>query len=290
METASAANRLGPIRLCTVITRNLNHAGDAYEAVMGMTRSAEFSLDTSTAAALGMAAASGARACLLGNAAGRQWLLQVEMCDAPDRDALGSYGWMAQEILVEDVDALASSLEGTPFTLLRPPRDLDVSNTIRACQVRGPDGEILYLTQVNGEVEGSELPQGAQGVDHLFIAVLSAPDREACLRHYEGLAGSQGTCFDTRISVVNQHRGWDLEQRHPVATVQLAGKTLIEIDELSDTAPAAEAPCAGTWSIAFIAQGPAPDDAIELPEGPLAGHRASARIGTAGERFTMLYP
>jgi hypothetical protein len=279
----------GPIALCAVICSDITRASGAYEQHMGLKAGAEFNLDTSTSAALGFPDLAGAPARLLSNSAGRAWLLQVEYPQAQPRDALNSFGWLAQEVLVEDVDGLASQLDDTPFTLLRPPRDLDVSNTIRACQVRGTDGEILYLTQVNGEVEGSQLPQNAQGVDHLFIAVLSTPDREASLHHYEAIAGTRGTSFETRISVVNQHRGWDLEKRHPIATLQLAGESLIEIDELVDTQAAPDGICAGTAAIVFYAKGPAPEHALPLEQGPLAGYAAVAGIGIAGERYTLLY-
>lgn len=282
--------RLGPITLCTVICTNLERSRSAYETHLGLCVVGRFTLDDATAAALGFPELAGAPANLLANARQEPWLLQVECPTAVERDALGSYGWLAQELLVEDVDELAASLEGAAFEVLRPPRNLDVSNLIRACQVRGPDGEILYLTQVNGEVPDSELPQNAEGVDHLFIAVLSTPDRDASLEQYAALSGNTGTRFDMRISVVNQHRGWDLERKHPIATLQLAGRTLIEIDGLEDTVASPAGACAGTASIAFLAEGPAPAGATILTDGPLAGHAAEAHRGVAGECFTLLYP
>jgi hypothetical protein len=281
--------KLGPITLCTVICTDLERSRSAYETHLGLHAGDRFTLDAATAAALGLPELAEAPARLLSNARQEPWLLQVEYPAAVPRDALNSYGWLAQELLVEDVDALAASLEGSAFSVLRPPRNLDVSNLIRACQVRGPDGEILYLTQVNGEVPDSELPQNAEGVDHLFIAVLSTPDRDASLQQYAALSGNAGSCFDMRISVVNQHRGWDLERKHPIATLQLAGRTLIEIDGLEDTADAPQGPCAGTASIAFLAEGPAPASAALLSDGPLAGHMAEAHRGVAGECFTLLY-
>lgn len=281
--------RIGPIALCVVVCADLDRSAAAYTDALGLVVSARFSLDADTAAAIGMPSLVGADAQTLTNSQGRQWLIQVAGADATPRDALSTYGWMAQEIVVEDVDGLAASLEGSAFTVLRPPRDLDLGSTIRACQVLGPDGEILYLTQVNGEMEGSELPQNAVGVDHLFIAVMSTPDREQSLAQYEAISGGFSTCFDTRISVVNQHRGWDLEKKHPIATVQFAGRSLIEIDGLVDTAEAPAGICLGTSAMVFAASGPAPDGAVALTNGPLAGHAAVAETGFAGERYTLLY-
>ena len=285
-----AAPRIGPIALCTVVSHDIDRASSAYAQHLGLRPGDAFTLDESTAAALALPEAVGARARMLANAAGRRWLLQVECPQAAPRDALSTYGWLSQEIAVEDVDALAAALDGSPFTVLRPPRDLDMSSLIRACQVRGPDGEILYLTQVNGEVPGSELPQNSRGVDHLFIAVLSTPDRDATLRHFEAIAGNEGINFETRISVVNQHRGWDLERKHPIATLQLAGRCLIEIDGLPETQMPPTELSAGTAAIAFIAAGEAPDTALRPQSGPLAGYAALPQTGLAGERYTLLYP
>jgi hypothetical protein len=284
-----AAQRIGPISLCAVITTDLEFSSNAYAQVMGMTRGERFSLDATTAEALGLADAAHAPARLLTGASGRRWLLQIEAPGAAARDALATYGWMAQEVLVEDVDALAATLESTPFTLLRPPRELDVDNTIRACQALGPDGEILYLTQVNGQMPGSELPENAQGVDHLFIAVLSSPDREASIDEYAALSGGAVTKFDTRLSCVNQHRGWDLEERHPIATVQFAGRCLVEIDQIRDTEKPATGLCAGTATICIEAAGAAPPEALRPAEGPLAGYAVQPRTGIAGERIALLY-
>lgn len=290
MDTALDTNPgIGPIALCTVISTDLDRASSSYADHLGLVPGDVLELDAATAGALGFSELAGCRARTLSNSAGRQWLMQVEYPDAIPRDALSTYGWLSQEIAVEDVDALAASLGDTAFTVLRPPRDLDMSNLIRACQVRGPDGEILYLTQVNGPVEGSELPLNARGVDHLFIAVLSTPDRDATLHHYEALSGNRGINFETRISVVNQHRGWDLERKHPIATLQFAGRCLIEIDGLADTQHAPAGVCAGTASIALLAAGAAPADAMPLDSGPLAGFAALPGTGLAGERYTLLY-
>jgi hypothetical protein len=283
------APALGPIALCTLVTRDGQASVEAYTRWMHQQLSWSGPLPADTAAATGLGELAGNRSWLLSNKAGRQWLHIVEWLDAPERDALNSFGWMAMETLVENVDQLAASLEGSPFELLRPPADLDVSDKIRACQARGPAGEILYLTQVSGEVPPFELPTCQAPVDHLFIPVLSTPSRDCSLADYSGISGNQGINFDTRITVVNQARGFELERRHPVATLQLAGQALIEIDQIADTAANDAGICSGMASIAFHCSAQADNNALPQSGAAFSNTRASAHTGTAGESFTLIY-
>ncbi len=285
--TAQAA--LGPVACGVILSRELSPIIDAYERFLALTVSQRFTLDGLTAKGLGLADLEGHTAAMLAGGSGRDWLLIVEAPEASDRDALGTHGWLAQEVLVEDVDRLAAGLEESPFDVLRPPADLDVSDRIRACQVRGPAGEILYLTQVTGEVPPFELPSCQAFVDHLFIPVLSTPDRDSTLAEYEALASREGLRFDTRITVVNQALGLPLEQRHPVGTLQLDNNALIEVDQIAGTtAPGADL-CSGTAAIVFHAAGAPSEEALAVQEGPFAGCYLRPRRGHAGERAALLY-
>ncbi len=246
-------------------------------------------MDEDTGKSIGHPHLSGNRHWLLANKVGRQWLHILEAPEAAERDALRTFGWLAMEVLVEDVDELAMSLAGSPFELLRPPADLDVSDRIRACQVRGPAGEILYLTQVDGEVPPFELPRCEAPVDHLFIPVLSTPSREDSLDEYSRISGTAGLSFDTKITVVNQARGFDLERRHPVATLQLAGSALIEIDQIAQTRKSPDGVTTGMTCVAFHRRGEADENSLRCEDGPFAGQRATNFIGCAGERYTLVY-
>ena len=223
---------LGPVALCTLVAQDGQALVDAYCSALYQQVEQAGTVDEDTAWALGRPLLAGCPSWSLANTKGRQWLHIVEYPEARPRKALHTLGWMAMEVLVEDTDALADQLTLSPFELLRPPADLDVSDRIRAFQVRGPAGEILYLTQVKGPVPPFDLPNCRAPVDHLFIPVLSTPSRDRSLEAYSAVSGNEGLTFDTRITVVNQARKLELEQRHPVATLQLAGQSLIEIDEI----------------------------------------------------------
>ncbi len=280
---------LGPVALCTIVANDGNGACAAYTRWMHQSVVEHGALDHDTAAALGLGTLAGNPSWLLANATGRAWLLIVEAPAARERDPLHSFGWMAMEVLVADVDDLAARLPGSPFSLLRPPADLDVSDNIRACQVRGPTGEILYLTQINGEVAPFDLPRCEAAVDHLFIPVLSTPSRDSSLADYAAISGNEGLRFDTRITVVNQARAFELTQRHPVATLQLAGQALIEIDQIAGTRDAGAGLHTGVANIAFYCQLAADAAAHSHTSGPFAGYRTSARAGSGGEDFTLVH-
>ncbi len=280
---------LGPIALCTLLATDGDALVSAYTSWLHQQVAAAGPLDADTAAATGYPQLAGARSWLLCNRVGRRWLQVIEDRSALSRDSLHSYGWMALEVLVADVDRLADSLRDSPFALLRPAADLDLSDRIRACQVRGPAGEILYLTQIRGDVPPFELPACEAPVDHLFIPVLSSPSRERSLAQYGRIAGSDGLNFDTKITVLNQARGYALDRRHPVATLQLAGRCLLEIDQVADTAEPAPGVYSGMACVAFDCANPAPADAITPASGPFAGRPVSSHRGCAGEHFTLLY-
>ncbi|MCB1708283.1 MAG: hypothetical protein KDI10_06050 [Halioglobus sp.] len=287
----SVSAKLGPVSQCTLVATDGEAAVHAYTTWLYQAIAEAGELDLDSAAAIGSPELAGCRYWLLCNTNGRRWLQVVECTAAQPRDSLHSFGWMALEVLVDDVDQLAARLlaPACPFELLRPAADLELSDRIRACQVRGPTGEVLYLTQVRGEVPPFELPICAAPVDHLFIPVLSTASRERSLAQYSDIAGVAGICFDTRITVLNQARGYDLDRRHPVATLQLNGSCLLEIDELANTAELAAGIYTGIACVAFDCGATADRGATPLAAGPFAGRRVSSHRGCAGERFALLY-
>lgn len=286
----ASAPLIGPIALCTLVAADGAALVSAYTGWLHQRVAASGPLDSATAGAIGHARLAENPGWLLQNTAGQVWLQIIECRQALPRDSLRTYGWLALEVLVEDVDQLAASLDDSPFEVLRPPADLDLSDKIRACQVRGPAGEILYLTQVKAAVPPFELPQCKAPVDHLFIPVLSTPSREQSLAQYAGLAGNKGLCFETRITVINQARGFDLERRHPVATLQLAGNSLLELDQIDGTTGMPQGICQGMACVAFHCQRAAASDSPPLVTGPFAGHPISAHTGCGGEHFALIHP
>jgi hypothetical protein len=153
-------------------------------------------------------------------------------------------------------------------------------------QVVGPCGEVLYLTEIKAPLPPFELPRARCAVDRLFIPVMMAPDREAALDHYEKRTGVDGLRFDTRITVISAARGLDRDHAHPVATLQLPGETLIEIDQVPGLEPAPFGRDDPPTGIALAHFGPA-DAAPHTDIKKRTDAMTNIHTGAAGERYLI---
>lgn len=286
-ERTTNIKTLGPVLYGTLVTPNLAEVMEAYVTYMHMTLVEKGTIGEGLADFWRVPRRlSGNSYAVLANVRGDPWLRIVEDPDCAEREPLKHTGWLALEVLVENVDELAATLDNSPFEILRPPADLDLTDKIRACQVKGPAGEILYLTQIKERpIPPFDLPMAQCAVDHLFIPVLASHDRATSLDFYEKIAGKKGLCFDTKITVINQAYGYPLDRKHPVATLQLSGECLIEIDELADAAPHKEEGLPpGIAMMAFEVSKLDP----ALPFANCAGTHIAFLMGPDGERLELV--
>ncbi|MBL8327890.1 MAG: hypothetical protein JNJ71_03490 [Rubrivivax sp.] len=238
----------GPVLQATLIVDALPPLVQAYGA-LGLTPGALTCISAAQAQAWGQPALEGLQMLVLSAAEDALPLLRlVAAPGTPPRPTRHHPGWMALEILVRDVDALAPRVAAAGFEIVGPPADLDVSPAIRAMQAIGLAGEMLYLTQVKQPVPPFEIPLSAalppgRDLGALFIAVMSTPSRESVIAACQPLQPGPVLRFETKVTVLNRALGRAPDQRWPVATVQWAGASLFEIDEVQDPAvsPAAAA-------------------------------------------------
>ncbi|MCF6275743.1 MAG: hypothetical protein L3J05_08275, partial [Robiginitomaculum sp.] len=181
---------LGPVLIGTLLTRNLAACVSAYEKFLHTKLQRRAKISKAQAAFWDTPHLAGCAYAMLINELGEPFLRIVQDPDCDEVDTLKHTGWMALEIVVADVDAIAASLDGSPFEVLRPVADLSLSDQIRAVQVRGPAGEILYLTQIKGEVPPFKLPIARCAVDKVFIPVLCTHDRKEALAFSDNLSGN----------------------------------------------------------------------------------------------------
>jgi hypothetical protein len=231
----------GPLRHATVLTADSAALRRAYVA-LGLVVTAQGRVDANTAAAWGQAQLGGC-ACIELGRPGATLLRIIEVphasAHATARATRYSHGWLALEVLVRDVDALAAPAAAAGFEIVGAPADLALSPNIRAMQLVGPAGEMLYLTQVKAPVPPFELPlsdsiEASQNIGPLFIAVMSTPSRAAAMQACAPLMPRATLCFDTKVTVLNRALGRDVNTAWPLATVQLAGQCLFEVDEVVD--------------------------------------------------------
>jgi hypothetical protein len=254
--TASTPPGAGPLLHATLIVADAAPLVAAY-AVLGLEAHGEGTVQDDEAARWGDAASAlaGRRSLWLGAKGAAPLLRLIVVPGTPPRPTRRQHGWLALEVLVRDVDALAVRIAAagasSGFEVVGPPADLDVSPAIRAMQVVGPAGEMLYLTQVKAPVPPFDIPMSAalpaaQDLGPLFIAVLSTPSRDAVLAACAALSPGPALRFDTRITVLNRALAKPLETRWPVATLAWAGSSLFEIDEVRDAALEPTMPAAST--------------------------------------------
>lgn len=219
-------------------------------------------------------------------------LLQVDT--GPGPRPFSAPGWSAAEILVNDVDSLAYSLAGSPFTVVGPPADLSFTDKIRACQVVGPAGEALYLTQVKGGIPGFSLAPTDQAVAHCFVVILAAASLSAAKDFYRTrFAVADAPVIDARVTMMSAACGLPREHRHRISALTLGNSGyLVEVDELPSTVGGkhggTELLPPGIAIVSFSCSSP-PDRSRALAGRPYNGRQVGFCTGASGEMLELIY-
>jgi len=236
----------GPVLAATVTVADLDAATARYTTTVGYRPDASGTVSDSLAASWDAPAMAGRRWQLMRPESGEPgWVRLVEGTRPRDYRPLAHYGWSAIEILLRNTDAMHARMKDSDFTIIGEPHPLRSSPDIKAMQVIGPDGEAIYLTNVpKGASPAHQLPQPKGDIDRIFIMVLGVPDYEAT--HDDLLKRFSLARTTNRTRGINfLGEGYGLEdsgQTLPMSTVQLDGRSVIQVDGLQPTATAR--PCA----------------------------------------------
>ena len=178
------------LRAGTVSVADLDASRRLYEHYLDYRTVETAIIETSLAAAWGAPNAAGSAYAVLQPPSGAEiYLRLVESPPVEEFVPLVTYGWSALEFCVQDLRAVAERLRDSPFVVLGEPRPIAGLDGIQAMQVRGPDGEVCYLTQIEADPPGFVLPRAQSHIDHLFINVLAASDMAASQRWMVGHLG-----------------------------------------------------------------------------------------------------
>jgi catechol 2,3-dioxygenase-like lactoylglutathione lyase family enzyme len=231
---------LGPITGVTVRTPSLETSETLYRDHLGYQPRDR-----------GRVSALQAEAWLAPGAAGRPFLTMtpaggtdfefrfVQYPSDPDYRAFTRHGWNAAEIIVADVDRSAEQLADSPFELVAPPMDLSFCADIRAMQVRGPGGEILYLTQFKRPVPGLPAPPARCAVDRAFIVIVGGSSLQSLQDFYASAFGvARAAAVESRVQTMALAFGLSRETRFRIAALPLRGDCYIEADEMPTSARA----------------------------------------------------
>ena len=278
---------LGPTRYATLTTRNLDSHVHAWTHWLEQEIFFEGLVTSGQAELWQQPDTEGLRICWLANNLGEPWLQIVEDPEATYIDPFKYSGWLSLEINVQNVDALAKQLRESPFTIIGEPANLDVSKDIRAMQVVGPGGEVLYLTEIKREIPGFDIPLARCRIDRLFIPVMLARNCQDSASIFLELGAISEAKFETRITVVNQALELPHETRHPISTIQLHGKNIIEIDAIPNIPVWEEdQKRCGIKEIAFTIQQSIAG--IALDSGPFMNYTAKQITGGNREKIILL--
>ena len=293
-------NRLGPIACVTISTPSLAAAEAAYGGFLGYRVAGREAVSESQAALWGVPALAGRPAMLMAPEAGSDFLFRfIETPADPAFRAFTRHGWHAAELIVAKVDSLAEQLQDSPFEIVAPPMDLSFCPDIRAMQIRGPGGEIIYLTEFKKPVPGLDSPTARCAVDRTFIVIVGGPSLDGLQKFYSGTFGvPEAPAVESRVQTMALEFGLSREHRFRIAALPLRDRCYIEADEMPAEAiplgqDQAELP-AGIAMVSFVA-GHTDEAGADLApppdEGPLYGGASGVRCirGAAGECIELIY-
>jgi catechol 2,3-dioxygenase-like lactoylglutathione lyase family enzyme len=197
-------------------------------------------IDPDLAAAWGTPASAGRAFVLCRPASGQDVFLRFVQGDPPKvYRPLRTFGWAALEICVADTLAVAERMARSPFEIIGPPRELDGMPEIFPMQVRGPDDEIVYLTQIRGQTPGNRLPVAQSLIDRLFILVLAGSDLAAMRAWFaDEVKLAVGPEIALRYTMISKAFGLDPQTKHVIATAGHDIDTFLEFDQYPDEATA----------------------------------------------------
>ena len=231
---------IGPITCVTFTAPDLDAVRDCYGTYLDYRVVEDGQIDAQLANLWQAPAVAGRRYLLLAPAAAEDCFFRaIEGPEHADYVPFATYGWNAAELMVENVDAMAERLHGSPFRIVGEPQDLSFSEDIRAMQILGPGHELLYLTQFKREVPGLSVPMPRCSVDRTFIVILGGPSMEELQSFMaETFSIARAPAVDSRVKGLSAAFGLSPEHRHPIAALTLAGQCLIEVDQMPEQARA----------------------------------------------------
>ncbi|MDX2143750.1 MAG: VOC family protein [Rhodospirillaceae bacterium] len=292
-----AAAKLKRIKMATVGVPDVTAAAAWYSTWLSYVPQGMGKIGKDLAASWGTPAMAGRRQILLQPESGADVFVRlVEIDPVPDYQPLRGYGWNAIELVVENADALQRRLEGTSVQIIGKADALAAGSPIKAMQVLGPGGEVIYLTSHSGDRAKSNHPVPRSAIDRPFIMVVAGPDVGALKSFYRDTfsLGDQGDLKFT-VGVLSDALGLPATHIFDLSVLVLAEQgNKLELDGLPPPAGprprnAGQLPpgvAMTTFSVSSLSSIDAPF--IAPPRALYAGVRAATLVGPAGELIELI--
>ncbi len=296
MPATASRPTLGRIRAVTLVCPSVVAAEEAYVAALGYQVVERGVLSVSLANQWAAPAVAGASFVVLAPRSGEETFLRfVEVPGATPYAPYSAYGWNAMELTVEDCDAAVARLAAGPFKVVGEPEDLAFSDgALRAGQLVGPQGEIIYLTQVRRQMPGFELPPARSFVDRVFIMVLHGSAAQPGLDHYGANFGNPASAtFDVTVPFMAVYQGLSPDHPYRIGTLVLGSGFYLEMDNSPAHIGPRIAPMGGLPpGIAMVSFEVSEPQADGVPaDGIVYSGRTTRRIvGAFGEWMEILAP
>lgn len=226
----------GLIKAATVSAPDPKALADVYAQYFDLKIVEEHAITEAQAISWGAPGMAGNQSILMASDSGTSIYLRIcENPNMPEYTPLRSYGWNAMEFTVSDVEAVAERLENSPFNIIGPPALMNFSNALYPMQAVGPVGEVFYLNEILDGMPEYDLPRANAFVDHIFIAVLATPDKDASIEFYTKKIGwDAGATYDVKYTVINRAFDLPIDTTHLIATTCVGRTMNNEIDQYPD--------------------------------------------------------
>jgi hypothetical protein len=297
-NTQAGSKTLGPIACVTVTAPDIDAAESCYTEFFDYRVAGRGRIGEELANLWGCTGVADSRYVLLSPEAGDECVFRfIETASGVAYVPFSTYGWIAAEIMVEDVDKMAGRLANSPFKIIGAPANLSFTDDIRAMQIVGPGRELLYLTEFKKPIPGLDTPVARCSVDSVFIVILGGSSMDDLQTFYSEHFGVPGApVVDSRVKGISAAFGNSPEHKYPIAALPLSGRTLIEVDEMPPQAIARDSEEGflppGIAMVSFAGKGIMNHDAIEVPldQAPYRNSEsATCRLGVAGELIEIIH-
>jgi hypothetical protein len=223
------------IRAATLTVSNIERSKKLYCEWLNYTEVEAGHISTSLAQSWGTPNTAGKPFCVLRPQSEAQvYVRMIEQPTVNEYKALNSYGWAAIEICNQDTLAVNEIMEKSPFEIIGVPQALDGLPSIFPMQVKGPDQEVVYLTEFKErKMESYDLPEAHSLIDRMFILVMACSDLDksgAWLSKH--LRIDQGPPMDLIYTLINDAFGLPEDDKQTIATLQHERDVFLEIDQL----------------------------------------------------------
>ncbi len=229
------------IRAATLSVTDLHRSVELYTTWLDYTVDESGKLEAALAMSWGANAAAGRPYAVLRPASRHNVFLRLVQVDrVPSFVPLTSYGWAAVEVCVQDVLKTNERLSESPFEVIGPPREIEGLDAIYPMQVKGPDGEIVYLTQIRDDLPEFDLPRAETPIDRLFILVMGCSDMNASLDWLEAHAGFAvgRRRMEIVYTMLAKAFGTPETNLYAISTMVHGRDVFLELDQLPDSATA----------------------------------------------------